>query len=84
MSQLFVLAKTLCDEIDSATLKSVHGMDAIVDRICRCDALSICNVVFSDFVKLMNTHRSLNKNFASFESRFLSFVTTLNLMVLLS
>ena len=77
-SQLYGRAKDLCKKLSDVTIQSKGGSDAIVNAVCKRDALSAVSDVYRDYMALLNLKRGSNEMFKNFESRFEAQVSKFN------
>lgn len=69
-SQLFGRAKDLCAGITAEQLQSENGVDLIVQKVFKRDALSVVSETFKDFNCLLDSKRDEKEGFRNFEQRF--------------
>ena len=77
-SQLYGRAKDLCKKLSDVKIQSKGGSDAIVNAVCKRDALSAVSDVYRDYMALLNLKRGSNEMFKNFESRFEAQVSKFN------
>ena len=75
---MFEQASDQCSELTKEELKSVEGVNLIVNSVYRRDFMSVISDAYDGFSALINTKRGQNESLKGFETRFSAAVTKFN------